>query len=326
MGDICEACLNNKVEIVSHLNSRIDADDSQLIISKCFKCSSHYINSLTVPLEKSQAFEGYEDDGNYTSTAPILNSVGEWWTVFCARSHVRLLQRAGVIFTGQKLLEIGAGKGRFLEAAKRGAAKVYGIEPTLRSYATAKKRLGPCIENKSYEELDTDEKMDIIVLNHVFEHLTDTNMFISWAKQKLLTTGTLVITIPNIEGIIATEDLLQWYQLDPDYHRNFISENGMKAIAKRHGLKLSKRCCGYLEIDYLSYIQSGLNKSGYPVNLLMKSLKRDQKAISHLKNNKAEVVKMATKSVYYALASLLRTRKINSEGRGDSVTYILTLD
>src|SRR5512141_3159360 len=78
---------------------------------------------------------------------------------------------------GKRLLEIGCGKGRFLEAARKRGFRIYGIEPSPRSFAFASASLGSSVAQIGLEEIDSvsefPREYDYVMLWHVLEHLSD---------------------------------------------------------------------------------------------------------------------------------------------------------
>ena len=109
--------------------------------------------------------------------------------------------------TGSKLLEIGCGKGRFLEAAKERGFLVYGIEPSPRSFSFASARLGSSVAPIALEKLDSAPNFpsdyDYVMLWHVLEHLIDPGSVLTQIKGRLSAQGKVVFAAPNFASFQA---------------------------------------------------------------------------------------------------------------------------
>ena len=100
--------------------------------------------------------------------------------------------------------------------------KDVGERPTLR------------VEKKFFNEYETDEKFDIILLSHMFEHIGDHILFIGKCKSMLSEGGKIIISIPNFEIWIREGFLnafVQEHTVYPpkDVVISFFNSLGMKA-------------------------------------------------------------------------------------------------
>ena len=93
------------------------------------------------------------------------------------------------------LLDYGCGTGEFLKKCKSKGWTIYGIEPS----AKARKQSSETAQTNiaaSLEEL-TINNFNIITLWHVLEHIPDLNKTIEKLKDKLSSSGTMFIAVPN---------------------------------------------------------------------------------------------------------------------------------
>jgi len=142
----------------------------------------------------------------------------------------------------KKLLEIGCGKGRFLDAARKYGFTVFGIEPSPRSFSFASSRLGESVAPVGLEAIDGvltfPSKFDFIMLWHVLEHLTDPSAVLSEIKGKLEPEGRVVIAVPNFASFQARHGKANWYHLDPPRHLHHFTPQSLQLLAKATGFEV----------------------------------------------------------------------------------------
>lgn len=110
------------------------------------------------------------------------------------------------IKSGDKILEIGCGKGSFLDKCKEIGAKCFGIELNKEAVKICtNKDLN--VKNINIEDYDQDENntFDCLCAFQVLEHLPDVKSFIINAERLLKTGGKLIIGVPNNDSFIKKD-------------------------------------------------------------------------------------------------------------------------
>lgn len=101
---------------------------------------------------------------------------------------------------GLNILDVGCGKGGFLEALKVEGAFIHGLEPTMRSFEIAEDRLGCCILNQIMsKEIFSESSMDVITMWHVFEHVSKPEVILEDCYHVLKKMGLLLLRFQIIE-------------------------------------------------------------------------------------------------------------------------------
>jgi 2-polyprenyl-3-methyl-5-hydroxy-6-metoxy-1,4-benzoquinol methylase len=123
--------------------------------------------------------------------------------------------------TPGRLLDIGSGRGRFLQAARARGFEVLGVDGDAASveYSSAQGAPAVCEDVWKYLE-DQDETYDVISAIHFVEHFepADTSRLIAGMAELLRPGGTLVLVTPNFrDWRIASE--VFW--LDPTHVRPY---------------------------------------------------------------------------------------------------------
>ena len=151
---------------------------------------------------------------------------------------------------GKSLLDFGCGTGTFASYCKSKGVEVYGIEPSLEARTKA-------IENfEAFEKLGhlPEKKYSVITLWHVLEHVYDLNETLQKLKNLLEETGTIFIAVPNYESYDARQYLENWAAYDLPRHVWHFSEQTMKRVLVKNGLRLVNKIPMKLDSFYVSLL------------------------------------------------------------------------
>jgi 2-polyprenyl-3-methyl-5-hydroxy-6-metoxy-1,4-benzoquinol methylase len=121
------------------------------------------------------------------------------------RHYVEALDAAAKIAPGRRLLEVGCGRGEFLEFAKKRGWQVTGIDSSAENIRHVKERGldGIC---SGFLECDKKGAWDVIVQWDLIEHPQDPPAFIRQSAEMLAKDGILLIATPcypNLLSILA---------------------------------------------------------------------------------------------------------------------------
>lgn len=133
------------------------------------------------------------------------------------------------------LLDIGAGTGDFLLAAKNAGYYITGVEPNPNARTRAKAKNLPLIE--TLEGL-ANEKFEIITLWHVLEHLPDLGQQIKKIIGLLEVDGCLIIAAPNFKSYDAQHYKKYWAAYDVPRHLWHFSSTAIKTLFGQHGYQV----------------------------------------------------------------------------------------
>ena len=150
---------------------------------ECEKCKTLFTNRN---VNLSQLLKNYEI-AEYDSNVEAK---------FAAKTYVKNLQKALPKFKGS-ILDIGAGDGAFLSAALGVlATSNLGIEPSIKAIAkNDDNRVN--IKNIAIEDLETNEKFDLVTCFQTIEHLNNPREFISNIKRFIKPGGYFAISCHN---------------------------------------------------------------------------------------------------------------------------------
>lgn len=150
------------------------------------------------------------------------------------------------------LVDVGAGIGLFLEAAKATAQfdRVVGIEPG-RDLARVCRERGHAVVEKPIEAVKPGEiQASIVTSFEVFEHLHDPGAFVRSMANILVPNGVLIFTTLSATGFDLQVLWEKSKSISPPHHINFISVPGFVRLIDRCGLELlDVRTPGRLDVD-----------------------------------------------------------------------------
>ncbi len=132
-----------------------------------------------------------------------------------------------------KLLDIGCGRGIFLEYMRRKGWEVCGIEPSS-SHVELVRTMGISVVHDLWpSEKMKGEKFDAITMIHVLEHFTAPDKAIIAAYDALKENGILFIETPNAESIPALIFRRYWVTLDAPRHITIFSKASIRCLLKK---------------------------------------------------------------------------------------------
>ena len=135
-----------------------------------------------------------------------------------------------------KILDVGCSTGNMLMYLKnKGYKNISGVD--MNDFAiniSQQKNLN--VKKMDSEKLVSDDKYDVIYLNHVLEHIGNLKEFISKVSRILLNGSHLIIAVPNINGKYTNSKDWIGYQFSQHYW-HFTSDS-LEKIFKENNFKL----------------------------------------------------------------------------------------
>tara|TARA_X000000950_G_scaffold283819_1_gene385522 strand:+ start:405 stop:1451 length:1047 start_codon:yes stop_codon:yes gene_type:complete len=198
-----------------------------------------------VPIPKKDYLEKYYLK-KYYSQKRKLNYFKEqnknltWWkNIFKDRINKfeKILGHKGTI------LDIGCGPGFFLKYAKSKGWKVMGIEPSLRAYEHAKKKLNLNIERLNIDQIASigDLKFDVIYSHGVLEHLRKPIEYINLLNNYLKKKGIVFTSVANDFNLFQYsytygKKIKPWWIIPPE-HINYFNVNSIQKLFHKRGFR-----------------------------------------------------------------------------------------
>lgn len=135
-----------------------------------------------------------------------------------------------------KLLDVGCGSGVFVrELNELCGLETLGIDEYLSNDKNPKKNR--CLKKSIFEIKDY---YNIITFHHSLEHFIDISKIFQKISEILLSEGTCIIRMPNINSEGFKQFKENWFSIHPPYHLNLPSFKIMEYLSKKFGMYIHK--------------------------------------------------------------------------------------
>jgi 2-polyprenyl-3-methyl-5-hydroxy-6-metoxy-1,4-benzoquinol methylase len=155
-----------------------------------------------------------------------------------------------------RLLDIGCGTGNFVFRARELGWEAYGVEVSKRYSDLLRHELRLNVVNTSVEEANFSSNFfDVVILNHVLEHLCDPKSVLKKIHKFLKQGGILVLYMPNeLESLyskLMLENFLFYFQPRdrPTDHLYFFNKKTIELLLRKTGYKVIRLTTGNLRIN-----------------------------------------------------------------------------
>ncbi len=137
-----------------------------------------------------------------------------------------------------RLLDVGCGTGELLEVSKENGYSVKGVEISefASGYCSGKFE----VINKSFNEVEFEEKFDVVTMMDYIEHSKDPFSDLRKVKNILNENGLLVIATGDIDSWFAKLMGRNWNFLNPEEHLYYFSEKSLKKMLEKNGFEIIK--------------------------------------------------------------------------------------
>ena len=178
---------------------------------------------------------GVHETGAYAPAPPRLAQAAA--PVLAAFDRARLRMLARVAPPPGRLLDVGAGRGRFVAAARAAGYDATGLEPAPGRVAAATAEHHVALATRGIEDADVAPgSQDAVSLWHALEHVEApaeaTARVASWLRPG----AGLLVGVPNLGSLQARIGGERWFHLDVPRHRTHFTVSGLLALLRRHGL------------------------------------------------------------------------------------------
>jgi len=235
--------------------------------------------TLGVELERPEYDSGlyYRDDGSATRLSRAFTPLIH----FLDALRVRTVVRGSGVERG-RVLDVGAGDGRFLLAMKRAGFEVLGTTASAISAAAAARRGITLRETLDLPSAESDGPYDLITYWHVFEHLEHPETHVPRWFELLSPGGCLMLEIPNLDSLGARICYQAWLGSDPEYHVNKVRETALVEALEQLGLEVIRREWFSLKFSAIyawSALLGWLSAGRYDFDTILAVLQRPRRAL-----------------------------------------------
>lgn len=215
----CKIC--NNVELTYFI------EKDKYVLKKCTNCTFVFVVN---PPSKKYLNKFYEDK-DYED--PIV-----------AEKRIRIesqhsLKIINTFCTNQNnLLDIGCGRGYFLDEAKQMMWNVSGIDYSNKAIKFARLKLKLDVNKSDIFSYVSSKKYSIVSLNQVIEHTTDANKLLKKISSLMASNGILYIATPNINSLSAQIQKNNFDYLIPPEHLSYYNLMSLKYLLHNNGYEI----------------------------------------------------------------------------------------
>jgi 2-polyprenyl-3-methyl-5-hydroxy-6-metoxy-1,4-benzoquinol methylase len=163
------------------------------------------------------------------------------------------------------LLDIGAGTGGFLRAAKKRGWSVTGIEPNTSARNLANSKAPNTVFDSDALQTFQNQSFDIITFWHVLEHLSDLEDDIKTVQNLLKPNGRIVVAVPNFKSYDANYYKGFWAAYDVPRHLWHFSQQSISILFSKVQMKLESTHPLVMDAYYISLLSNKLKSGSYRI-------------------------------------------------------------
>ena len=216
---------------------------------------------------------GLYETGAYRPGAPRLDRLARPALALFDRERLSLVR--SLTSPPARLLDAGAGRGRFVAAAAAARYDAFGIEPSARGVRAAS-AIGAQVRRSGIEDGEIEcSSLDVVTLWHVLEHLERPGGALQRIHRWLRPGGGLVVGVPNLASLQARVGGERWYHLDVPRHRTHFTPRGLHHLLGTHGFVPLRARHVLLEHNPFGMWQSLVNRVTSNPSYLYNLLKRN---------------------------------------------------
>jgi SAM-dependent methyltransferase len=239
-------------------------------ILECLSCQTWITNPNPSIEELSKLYS----TGNYRAKTgkrfvPILEKIIHFLTV-------RKRNRIKGYVSGGRILDIGCGRGLFLNLMKKDGWLVTGHEFDEKSASYAINNYEIDVHTGDLKGKFEKESFDVVNINHVLEHMKKPRETLSECNRILKKGGLLVVAVPNIDSLQAKFGKKNWFQLDIPFHLYHFSSKGLVGLIESKLFHVDLIRHFKFEYNPFGWLQTMLNASGIQENHLYNLLKSSE--------------------------------------------------
>jgi 2-polyprenyl-3-methyl-5-hydroxy-6-metoxy-1,4-benzoquinol methylase len=205
---------------------------------RCPECGLEEINPQPSDAELAKIYDESYFSHYHQSENPLI--VRRMKRATYAR-HLRQLQKSQIRLEPRRLLDCGAATGFFAELAKEFGWDAFAIELSDFGSQSCAALLGPervfrgQVQEAGFPA-NRDCRFELITMFDFIEHVRDPRAVLKWAKQRLVPSGTLLMTTPRAGGMSSRAMGRQWFHYTRE-HLWYFSPRSIGILLKQLGFK-----------------------------------------------------------------------------------------
>ena len=193
-------------------------------ICRCISCGQVYVTGIDLNVIK----ETYNEKQYFSERNAYISR----WDEF-SRLFRKIIDKIIKFKPQGRLLDVGCSVGILLDVAHKNGFDVKGVEVSTWASEFAREKGFDVLTGGLLDAAYPEKSFDVVVLNHVLEHLQKPVEILLETKRILKDDGLLVIGVPNFGSYMAAIKKEEWASLQPDQHVwQFTHESLLRVLMK----------------------------------------------------------------------------------------------
>lgn len=175
-----------------------------------------------------------------------------------------------------RLVDAGAGRGRFVASARAAGYDAIGVEPSRRGVEGARELYDVELVQADVGTAPIEDRsVDVVSLWHVLEHADDPGSMLATVRRWLRPDGLLLVGVPNLASVQARIGGPRWWHLDLPRHRTHFTAAGIRVLVGRSGFHVEREIHVLAEHNPFGFWQSAVSRVTPTQSWLYHALKRN---------------------------------------------------
>lgn len=193
--------------------------------------------TMSFPYNSEEEYQKIYTEGDYHSGFQEKEGQPDYWDrdedlLKASVSRMEILKAMGI--SSGTLLDIGAGTGALVQAAKDAGFRAIGLEPSKETAEEAFRKGRQVAEGSAYD-ITSKQRYDVIYMSDVFEHLTSPRKCLDGVWSALKDDGMLVIEMPEEGCPQAQQQGMSWRHYRPLQHVYLYTEGAARSLFEQKG-------------------------------------------------------------------------------------------
>ncbi len=172
-------------------------------VARCLNCNLIFTNPQTTEEEMKRIFSSKELCNKLFPELKNYDECFEKEKSSVARTYNQILKEIETYKKKGRLLDIGCGRGEFLDRARKKGWEVYGLDFSQPSAHYAKKHFGIEVLVSNFEKANFNENFfDVVTMWDYLEHTKKPSLILEKAAKSIKKDGILVVASPNLDSLL----------------------------------------------------------------------------------------------------------------------------
>ncbi len=223
----CPACASHAI-----VHVRTSAD-----IVQCCDCETVYLRTRLTRDAMRKLYQSYAEAGSQMELPKSLEAAAAspMKRDYFLDEILQFTAPAG------NFMDVGCGWGAFLLNARSKGFSPRGIELTRKCVGYANEQLQIPVVDTQLDEIEiAPSSLQVVTMNHVFEHLPEPRAALKKIMAALSPGGLFCGIVPNFASVCSEALGEKWYWLDPNYHYQHFTPATLRHILEAAGFVVEK--------------------------------------------------------------------------------------